>query len=58
MLLRYKKINVRNGNDQANLVAFWLKSKDKDVDFRLVNPNWHETGRIFLLIIFESDFVS
>ena len=30
-------MNVRNGNDQANLVAFWLKSKDKDVDFRLVN---------------------
>ena len=24
----------------------------------LINPNWHETGRIYLLIIFESGFVS
>ena len=37
MLLQYKKIKVGNGNDQANLVAFGLKSKDKDVDFRLAN---------------------
>jgi hypothetical protein len=23
-----------------------------------INPNWHETGWIYLLIIFESGFVS
>ena len=42
----------------------WLSQKPKRTEPEPMplplplNPNWHETGRIYLLIIFELDFVS
>ena len=59
-------VNVDTGEVSHKFVKDTLATAAKDLpnaDLQVqskfsFNPNWHETGRIYLLIIFESGFVS